>query len=103
LNKFGKTETGEPKIEPRKERYTVSSTGVLAGADRSTVCRPVSAGRKDALEQGPPALSWSEHSAQPRKETVVETGVQYGKKHPDVRLFLFYADEKIPEGVVILL
>jgi hypothetical protein len=37
------------------------------------------------------------------KETVVETGVQYGKKHPDVRLFLFYAGEKIPEGVVILL
>jgi len=37
------------------------------------------------------------------KETVVKTGVQYGKKHPDVRLFLFYAGEKIPEGVVILL
>jgi hypothetical protein len=37
------------------------------------------------------------------KETVVETGVQYGKKHSDVRLFLFYAGEKIPEGVVILL
>ena len=37
------------------------------------------------------------------KETVVETGVQYGQKHPDMRLFLFYAGEKIPEGVVILL
>ena len=37
------------------------------------------------------------------KETVVETGVQYGKKHPEVRLFLFYAGEKIPEGVVVLL
>jgi len=37
------------------------------------------------------------------KETVVETGVQYGKKHPDVRLFLCYAGEKIPEGVVVLL
>lgn len=37
------------------------------------------------------------------KETVVETGVHYGKKHPDVRLFLFYAGEKIPGGVVILL
>ena len=37
------------------------------------------------------------------KETVVETGVQYGKKHPDVQLFLFYAGEKIPEGVVVLL
>ena len=37
------------------------------------------------------------------KETVVETGVQYGKRHPDVRLFLFYAGEKIPEGVVVLL
>jgi hypothetical protein len=39
----------------------------------------------------------------PEKETVVETGVYYGQKHPDVRLFLFYAGEKIPEGVVILL
>lgn len=37
------------------------------------------------------------------KKTVVETGVQYGKKHPDVQLFLFYAGEKIPEGVVVLL
>jgi hypothetical protein len=37
------------------------------------------------------------------KETVVEVGVQYGQKHPDVRLFLFYAGEKIPEGVVVLL
>jgi len=37
------------------------------------------------------------------KETVVETGVQYGKQHPDVQLFLFYAGEKIPEGVVVLL
>jgi len=32
----------------------------------------------------------------------VETNVQYGKKHPEVRLFLFYAGKKIPEGVVIL-
>ena len=37
------------------------------------------------------------------KEAVVETGVKYGKKHPDVRLFFFYTGEKIPEGVVILL
>ena len=37
------------------------------------------------------------------KETVVEAGVQYGKQHPDLQLFLFYAGEKIPEGVVILL
>ena len=37
------------------------------------------------------------------KETVVETGVQYRKQHPDVQLFLFYAGEKIPEGVVVLL
>jgi hypothetical protein len=37
------------------------------------------------------------------KETVVEVGVQYGKQHPDVQLFLFYAGEKIPEGVIVLL
>jgi len=37
------------------------------------------------------------------KETVVETGIRYGQKHPEVRPFLFYAGEKIPEGVVILL
>ena len=37
------------------------------------------------------------------KETVVETGVHYGQQHPDVQLFLFYAGEKIPEGVVVLL
>ena len=37
------------------------------------------------------------------KETVVATGVQYRKQHPDVQLFLFYAGEKIPEGVVVLL
>ena len=37
------------------------------------------------------------------KEIVVEAGVQYGQKHSDVRLFLFYAGEKIPEGIVILL
>jgi hypothetical protein len=37
------------------------------------------------------------------KGTVVETGVQYGKQHPDVQLFLFYAGEKIPEGVVVIL
>lgn len=37
------------------------------------------------------------------KETVVETGVNYGKQHTDVQLFLFYAGEKIPEGVVVLL
>jgi len=37
------------------------------------------------------------------KETVVETGVQYRKQYPDVQLFLFYAGEKIPEGVVVLL
>jgi hypothetical protein len=37
------------------------------------------------------------------KETVVATGVQYRKQHPDVLLFLFYAGEKIPEGVVVLL
>ena len=37
------------------------------------------------------------------KEAVVETGVQYGEKHPNARLFLFYAGEKIPEGVVVLL
>ena len=37
------------------------------------------------------------------KEAVVETGVQYGEKHPNARLFLFYAGEKISEGVVVLL
>jgi len=37
------------------------------------------------------------------KETVVAAGVQYGKQHPNVQLFLFYAGEKIPEGVVVLL
>ena len=37
------------------------------------------------------------------KETVVEAGVQYRERHPDVLLFLFYAGEKIPEGVVVLL
>jgi hypothetical protein len=37
------------------------------------------------------------------KETVVETGVQYGKQHRDVQLFLFYAGEKIPEGVIVIL
>jgi hypothetical protein len=37
------------------------------------------------------------------KEAVVATGVQYRKQHPDVQLFLFYAGEKIPEGVVVLL
>ena len=37
------------------------------------------------------------------KATVVETGVQYGQQYPDVQLFLFYAGEKIPEGVVVLL
>jgi hypothetical protein len=37
------------------------------------------------------------------KETVVETGVQYRKQHPNVQLFFFYAGEKIPEGVVVLL
>jgi hypothetical protein len=37
------------------------------------------------------------------KETVVATGVQYGRQRPDVQLFLFYAGEKIPEGVVVLL
>ena len=37
------------------------------------------------------------------KETVVATGVQYGKQQRDVQLFLFYAGEKIPEGVVVLL
>ena len=37
------------------------------------------------------------------KETVVATGVQYRKQHRDVQLFLFYAGEKIPEGVVVLL
>ena len=37
------------------------------------------------------------------KKTVVETGVQYGKNYPDVQLFLFYAGEKIPEGVVVIL
>lgn len=37
------------------------------------------------------------------KETVVATGVQYRKQHPAVQLFLFYAGEKIPEGVVVLL
>jgi hypothetical protein len=37
------------------------------------------------------------------KETVVKTGVQYGQEHPDGQLFLFYAGEKIPEGVVVLL
>jgi hypothetical protein len=37
------------------------------------------------------------------KETVVATGVQYRKQHPNVQLFLFYAGEKIPEGVVVLL
>ena len=37
------------------------------------------------------------------KETVVTTGVQYRKQHPDVLLFLFYAGEKIPEGVAVLL
>lgn len=37
------------------------------------------------------------------KETVVATGVRYRKRHPDVQLFLFYAGEKIPEGVVVLL
>ena len=37
------------------------------------------------------------------KETVVETGVQYGSRHPKVRLFLFYAGEKIPEGVAVIL
>jgi len=37
------------------------------------------------------------------KETVVEAGVQYGKQHPNVQLFFFYAGEKIPEGVVVLL
>ena len=37
------------------------------------------------------------------KETVVATGVQYRKQHPNVQLFLFYAGEKIPEGVAVLL
>ena len=37
------------------------------------------------------------------KEMVVETGVQYRKQHPNVQLFLFYAGEKIPEGVIVLL
>ena len=37
------------------------------------------------------------------KNVVVETGVQYRKQHPDVQLFFFYAGEKIPEGVVVLL
>ena len=37
------------------------------------------------------------------KETVVATGVQYRKQHPNVQLCLFYAGEKIPEGVVVLL
>ena len=37
------------------------------------------------------------------KETVVEAGVQYGKQHPDGLLFLFYAGEKIAEGVIVLL
>ena len=37
------------------------------------------------------------------KETVVATGVQYRKQHTNVLLFLFYAGEKIPEGVVVLL
>ena len=39
----------------------------------------------------------------PEKKTVVATGVQYRKQHPDMQLFLFYAGEKIPEGVVVLL
>jgi len=39
----------------------------------------------------------------PEKEAVIATGVQYRKQHPDVQLFLFYAGEKIPEGVVVLL
>ena len=37
------------------------------------------------------------------KEPVVAAGVQYRQQHPDVLLFLFYAGEKIPEGVVVLL
>ena len=37
------------------------------------------------------------------KETVVATGVQYRKQHPNVQLFLFYAGEKIPDGIVVLL
>ena len=37
------------------------------------------------------------------EETVVEFGIRYGKDHPDARLFLFYAGEKIPEGCVVLL
>ncbi|MEO0248177.1 MAG: hypothetical protein ABIN58_01285 [candidate division WOR-3 bacterium] len=37
------------------------------------------------------------------KETVVESGIQHRKKHPGVRMYLFYAGEKIPEGVAVIL
>jgi hypothetical protein len=37
------------------------------------------------------------------EESVVQVGIRYGKDHPKVRLFLFYAGEKIPEGCVVLL